>query len=257
MLAIFQLLLSGIGYVPTLNVHSDVWDRVESYRIYLFLACRLKITFTFSLKLIISFLVQLQHLPLPYLIVTSSQVRVDMPLPLQSCCISGLGPEGLWQRGTLGAYFQKMETVLTRLCDSGIKVNAAKSLFCAHEIEYLGYILTREGIKPQPKKVQAILALSLSNNVRELRHFVGMVQYYWDMWARRSEMLAPLTDLVGECRETKTTRMNMTKKKPWQWDPIHQQVFDNVKAAIAKETVLAYPNLLKPFENYMDASSMQ
>ncbi len=92
-----QLLLSGIGYVPTPNVHSDVWDQVESYTIYMLLACRLEITFTFSLKLIISFLVQLQHLLLPSLIVTSSQVRVSTPLPLWSCCISGLGPDGLWQ----------------------------------------------------------------------------------------------------------------------------------------------------------------
>jgi hypothetical protein len=41
-------------------------------------------------------------------------------------------------------------------------------LFCAHKIEYLGYILTREGIKPQPKKVQAILALNPPNNIKEL-----------------------------------------------------------------------------------------
>ena len=51
-----QLLLSGVGYVPTPNVHSDVWDRVESYMIYMLFTCRLKITFTFSLKLIISIL---------------------------------------------------------------------------------------------------------------------------------------------------------------------------------------------------------
>ncbi len=119
---------------------------------------------------------------------------------------------------------------------------SAKSLFSAHEIEYLRYyVLTRDGIKPQPKKVQVILMLNLPNNIKELRHFLRMVQYYRDMWARRKEMLAPLTDLEGECRETKTTRMN-NKKKPWRWDPTHQQVFDNVKAAIAKETVLAYPD---------------
>jgi hypothetical protein len=105
--------------------------------------------------------------------------------------------------------------------------------------------------------VQAILALNLPINVKELRHFLGMVQHYRDMWARSSEMLAPLTDLVGEWGETKTTRMNRTKKKPWPWDPIHQQAFDNVKAAIAKETVLAYPDFSKPFEIYMDASSTQ
>ncbi len=70
--------------------------------------------------------------------------------------------------------------------DARLKVIAAKSLFYAHEIEYLGYILTREGIKPQSKKVQAILALNLPNNVEEFRHFLRMVQYYRDMWARRS-----------------------------------------------------------------------
>ncbi len=51
--------------------------------------------------------------------------------------------------------------------------------------------------------------------------------------------------------------MKKTKKKPWRWDLIHQQAFDNVKAAIAKETVLAYLDLLKPFEIYTDASSTQ
>jgi hypothetical protein len=95
------------------------------------------------------------------------------------------------------------------------------------------------GSNPQPKKVPAILMLNLPNNVKELRHFLGMVQYYRDMWARCSEMMAPLTDLMGECGETKTTKKNKTKKKPWRWDPIHLQLFDNVKAAIAKETVLA------------------
>ncbi len=105
--------------------------------------------------------------------------------------------------------------------------------------------------------MQTILALSLPNNVKKLRHFLGMVQYYRDMWTRCSEMLAPLTDLVGECGEMKTTRINKTKKKPWGWNPIHQQAFDNVKAAIAKETVLAYLDFLKPFEIYTNASSMQ
>jgi hypothetical protein len=88
--------------------------------------------------------------------------------------------------------------------------------------------------------MQAILALNLPNNVKELRHFLGMVQYYRDMWARRSEMLAPLTDLVGECGETKTTRMNKTKKKPWRWDLIHQQAFDNIKAAISLSVLIIF-----------------
>ncbi len=72
-----------------------------------------------------------------------------------------------------------------------------------------------------------------------------------------SEMLVPLTNLVGECGETKTTKKNKTKKKPWRWESIHQQAFGNVKATIAKEVVLAYPDFAKPFEIFTDASTMQ
>jgi hypothetical protein len=63
-------------------------------------------------------------------------------------------------------------------------------------------------------------------------------------------MLALLTNLVGECGETKPTKKNKTKKKPWWWESIHQQAFDNVKATTAKEVVLAYPDFTKPFEIY-------
>ncbi len=141
----------------------------------------------------------------------------------------------------------KLEQVFIRLCDAWLKINAAKSFFCAQEMEYLGYILTRSGIKPQPKKVQAILALNLPKSVKELQRFLGMVQYYRNMWAKCSEMLAPLTDLVlvGECGETKATKKNGTKQKPWRWESIHQQAFDNVKATITKEVVLAYPDFTK------------
>ncbi len=84
-------------------------------------------------------------------------------------------------RGLLDDHLSKIETVLTRWCGIGLKGNAAKSSFCTHKIEYLGYILTREGIKPQPKKLQAILMLTPPNNVKELRHFLRMVQYYQNM----------------------------------------------------------------------------
>ena len=47
------------------------------------------------------------------------------------------------------------------------------------------------------------------------------------------------------------------EENPWRWDPIHQEAFDNIKATIAKEVVLAYPDFSKPFEIYTDASTMQ
>ncbi len=90
--------------------------------------------------------------------------------------------------------------------------------------------------------------LNPPKSVKELQRFLGTVQYYRDMWAKRSEMLAPLTNLVGECGETKATKKNGTKKKPWKWESIHQQAYDDVKATVAKEVVLAYPDFTKPFE---------
>ncbi len=102
-----------------------------------------------------------------------------------------------------------------------MKVNTVKCYLCDAETEYLGYVLTRAGIKPQPKKVHAILVLSPPQNVKQLHRFLGMVQYYRDLWAQRSEMLSPLTNLVGECGHTKVTKVNKTKKRLWYWDPVH------------------------------------
>ena len=154
-------------------------------------------------------------------------------------------------------HLTQIETVLCRLRDAGLRVNAAKSFFAEAEIEYLGYVLTREGIKPQPEKVSAILAINPPNTVKELRKFLGMVQYYRDLWDKRSHLLAPLTDLVGECGVTKATRKSKTKKKPWYWDTCHQEAFDAIKQCLAREVLLAYPDYSLPFDIYTDASSRQ
>jgi hypothetical protein len=126
-------------------------------------------------------------------------------------------------RGSLEDHLEKLEEVLKQLCEVDLKVNAEKLVFCALEIEYLGYILTRDGIKPQKSKVQTILAIELPKGVKQLRHFLGMVQYYRDLWTRWSDMLAPLTSLVGECGQTKVSKAKGTKKVPWHWDEVHQK----------------------------------
>ncbi len=105
--------------------------------------------------------------------------------------------------------------------------------------------------------MQAILAIQPPTNVKELRYFLDMVQYYRDLWASRSKMLAPLTSLVGECGQTKVTRAKVTKKVPWHWDEVHQRAFNHVRATIAREVVLAYPDYSKVFEIYTNASSKQ
>ncbi len=76
---------------------------------------------------------------------------------------------------SLEDHLDKLEVVLWHLHDAGLEVNPAKSTFCALEIEYMGYVLTRDGIKPQSNKVQAILAIKPPTGVKKLRHFLGMV----------------------------------------------------------------------------------
>jgi hypothetical protein len=64
------------------------------------------------------------------------------------------------------------------------------------------------------------------------------------------------TEQVGECGQTKVIRAKRTKV-PWHWDEVHQRAFDHVKATIAREVVLAYPDYSKVFEIYTDASSKE
>ena len=84
-----------------------------------------------------------------------------------------------------------------------------------------------------------------------------MVQYYRDLWPKRSEMLAPLTNLVAECGVTKSTKQKGTKKRSWYWDETHQQAFDMVKQSLARDVMLAYPDYSKTFVIYTDASTVQ
>ena len=84
-----------------------------------------------------------------------------------------------------------------------------------------------------------------------------MVQYYRDVWTRRSHMIAPLNNVVGEIGETKVTRATGTKKKKWYWTQIHQNAFDLAKHTLAEEVILAYPTYGEVFEIYTDASQRQ
>jgi hypothetical protein len=84
-------------------------------------------------------------------------------------------------RSSLEDHLKKPEEVLRQLCNAGLTVNTKKSTFCTLEIEYLGYILTRDGIKPQSYKVHVILVSQLPKGVKQLRHFFDMVQYYRDL----------------------------------------------------------------------------
>ena len=160
-------------------------------------------------------------------------------------------------RSSFTDHLEKLEPVLEKLQKAGLRVNLTKTTLCAEEIEYLGYMLTRDGIKPMPNKVDAILNLARPTNVKQLRRVLGIVQYYRDIWEKRSHVLAPLTDLVGECGHTKVTKKNKKKKKAFYWNDTHESAFLYLKKLVAREITLAYPDFNEEFVIYTDASDRQ
>ena len=76
----------------------------------------------------------------------------------------------------------KLEMVLARLSTAGMRVNASKFKFFTEQIEYLGYWITRQGIQPVHNKVEAILNIKAPKTRKELCQFIGVVNYYCNMW---------------------------------------------------------------------------
>ena len=146
--------------------------------------------------------------------------------------------------GSFEDHLKHLELVLQRLEDVGFAVNIRKSSFGVSEIDYLGYWITRNGIQPQPKKVEAILRLTPPTTKKQLRRFLGMVNYYRDMWRRRSHILSPLTAMCSV-------------KAKFVWHDKEQKAFEDIKKIISRETLLAYPNFNDEFHLYTDSSDYQ
>ena len=134
-------------------------------------------------------------------------------------------------KGSFEAYLETLERILDQCSQANLNINLLKSYRGLNEVEYLGYIITREGIKPQPKKIEAIMKMVTPKTTIDVRCLVGMIQYYRDMWKSRLHILAPLTDLSKG-----------KKGQAIKWLPEHEMTFQAVKKLILQDTILSYPN---------------
>ena len=99
-------------------------------------------------------------------------------------------------KGSWKEHLTVLEEMFTRHQKAGIKVSASKSCFGAHKFDYLGYHVTRDVFMPIPKKVKEVQALTVPKTHKKLRQFIGMINFYRDMWQNCSELLAPLFALT-------------------------------------------------------------
>ena len=136
----------------------------------------------------------------------------------------------------------QIRIIFGRLRDAGLKVNAPKCSFGLKDIPYLGYLITREGIKPDPKKVKGIMDIGRPATNTESRALICMVQYYRDMWPKISHVLAPLTEAASGPKGRKILRNDGLEIS-----------FKELKRRVSAETLLSYPDWKLLFIVHTDA----
>ena len=81
-------------------------------------------------------------------------------------------------------HLEKLEKVFLRVQQANLGINAEKSFFAKSEVEHSGFKINRKGIVPLAKKAEAIQAIQPPKTCKELRRFIGIVNYHRDMWPR-------------------------------------------------------------------------
>lgn len=124
---------------------------------------------------------------------------------------------------------------------SGLTLKITKTLFCRKEIPFLGFILSTNGIRPDPDRVQAIRELPPPRSLKELQRFIGICTYYRRFYDKFSSMLNPFRQLLS-------------KNNRFVWQEVHNTAFERIKNAFAQEVLLSHYRMDKPFWLQTDAS---
>ncbi len=145
---------------------------------------------------------------------------------------------------TWEGHVERLRKVLIELRRAGLTANPKKCHLALPEAQYLGYQVGRGLIKPQEKKVAAILSAPRPTSKTQVRAFLGLAGYYRCFIPNFSSLASPLTDL---------TRKGQPEKIPW--GPAEEEAFRKVKAALTSEPVFCAPDFNCPFLLQTDASN--
>lgn len=107
---------------------------------------------------------------------------------------------------------------------NNLQLKISKCLFYAHNFEYLGHIVSEEGIKANPKKVQAVKKYPRPINVKQVQKFLGMCAYYRRYVPNFSRIAKPITLLLK-------------KDQPFVWSDTQQAAFEELKRILMEDVL--------------------
>jgi hypothetical protein len=133
-----------------------------------------------------------------------------------------------------------LKTVLQILALHQLYAKMSKCVFATSEVEYLGHIISREGVKTDPKKIAAMVDWPIPKSLKALKDFLGLTGYYRKFIKGYGQIASPLTSLL--------------KNDAFLWSDKAEKVFEELKAAVSQPPVLVLPNFSKTFVIECDAS---
>ena len=135
---------------------------------------------------------------------------------------------------------RNLKSLLDRCRERNIKLNKKFTLKC-DDVQFIGHRLTKEGQKPDPAKVKAILSMKKPDDVAAVQRLMGMVKYLSKFLSDLSHICEPIRHLTH-------------KDVPWFWTKEQDVAFDKIKEAVTSASVLKYFDSSKPTEGSGDAS---
>ena len=152
--------------------------------------------------------------------------------------------------GTFEQHLLDVAEVLERFKGAGVTLKMSKCRFFVSVMDFLGHVVSGEGIKPSPKKVAAIQEVKLPTNISELRGFLGLTGWFRKFVKDYARIALPLTQL--------TKKENRKKIREEMQTPECRKAVQQLKDALAGEDVmLIHPNFEKKFRVDLDASENQ
>lgn len=172
--------------------------------------------------------------------------------------------------GSTEQHRNHLRTLFSTLNENGMVVNAKKSQFFKSEVHFLGYIINKFGIRPNPKRVEAIRNLPDPTTVKELRHLFGAVNFYHKQIPRLAEYRIPFKALLDPVKVNKIT---VKRSKRTDQPPIKQRrrqaanqpiilneeqklALKGIRDAIASAALLYHPQVGAPLIIHTDASEV-